>query len=166
MSYKLETVRILIVDDFQPILQLLSDILRTLGFQNIDTAKDAQTGYDLLCKKDHDLVILDWRMEPINGLELCQMIRKNPQTPNPYVPILMISGYTAKEKVEVARDAGITEFLGKPFTIEGLHKRIEKIIERPRQFVKAPSYFGPDRRRRKDDDYDGKEKRESNRGKK
>jgi two-component system chemotaxis response regulator CheY len=71
------------------------------------------------------------------------------------VPIIMITGHTEKQRVEAARDVGVTEFLAKPITAHNLFARIAEIVERPRAFVRCDSYFGPDRRRRQIDDYAG-----------
>jgi two-component system chemotaxis response regulator CheY len=72
------------------------------------------------------------------------------------VPIIMISGYTEKHRVEAARDAGVTEFLAKPITAQSLYSRIAEIMERPRAFIRCDTYFGPDRRRKAiDNNYTG-----------
>lgn len=160
MTYTLDKVRILVVDDMRPMLTLIKEILQILGFQHIDTATNGEKAYELLRKNDHDLVITDWQMSPMDGLALCEMIRRNPMTPNPYVPIILMTGYGSKEKVESARDIGTTEFLSKPFTPQDLFKRIEQVIEFPRDFVDANDFFGPDRRRRKNTSYDGPNRRD------
>jgi response regulator RpfG family c-di-GMP phosphodiesterase len=94
-------------------------------------------------------------MEPMNGLEFIEKIRKSPESPNPYVPVILMTGYSDRARVEMARDAGVTEFLMKPYTSKDLYSRIVQIIEKPRQFVDCGTFFGPDRRRRKNFDYDG-----------
>jgi DNA-binding NtrC family response regulator len=70
-----------------------------------------------------------------------------------------MTGYSQKKRVIAARDSGITEFLVKPFTAKALYQRIETMIEKPRLFVKSDSYFGPDRRRKREGDYGGPERR-------
>ena len=72
-----------------------------------------------------------------------------------------MTGFSSRLRVEKARDAGITEFLVKPFTSEDLYKRVHQIIEKPRQFVESDGFFGPDRRRRVDDNFKGPAKRET-----
>jgi len=100
-------------------------------------------------------VLTDMIMKPMDGLELTRLIRNDERSPNPFVPIIMISGHTEKYKVEAARDAGVTEFLAKPITAQNLFARIAEIVERPRAFVRCDNYFGPDRRRHQNDDYPG-----------
>jgi len=94
-------------------------------------------------------------MKPIDGIAFTQEVRLSHKSPNPYVPIIMITGHTERHRVEAARDAGVTEFLAKPITAQNLFLRIAEIIERPRPFVRAGAYFGPDRRRRRDENYRG-----------
>lgn len=164
MVYTLEKARILVVDDTQPMLALVNSILNTFGFENIHTARNGEEAFKIICKHDPDLIITDWVMSPVNGLELAELVRRNPMTPNPYVPILFMTGYSARARVELARDNGVTEFLVKPFTAADLYKRIVQIIEKPRQFVDCESFFGPDRRRRSDEEYQGPRRRDGDGG--
>jgi DNA-binding response OmpR family regulator len=76
------------------------------------------------------------------------------------VPVILMTGYSQKKRVLMARDSGITEFLVKPFTAKALYQRIEILIEKPRLFVKSNAYFGPDRRRKGDAGYSGKNRRQ------
>ncbi len=149
MPYALDKAKILVVDDMTPMLALTRSILETCGFKHVFTATSGEEAFELVCKHDPDLILTDWVMEPIDGLEFAKNVRHNPLSPNPYVPILMMTGYGSKPRVESSRDAGITEFLIKPFTSKDLCARIVQIIEKPRQFVETQQFFGPDRRRRK-----------------
>lgn len=159
MPYILDRVKILVVDDMQPMLSLIKSVLTIYGFKEIFTASNGEEAYDLVCRHDPDLILTDWVMEPMDGLEFTKMVRRNPLSPNPYVPILMMTGFSSRLRVEGSRDAGITEFLVKPFSSRDLCARIVQIIEKPRQFVDAVEFFGPDRRRRDDSEYDGDRKR-------
>ena len=94
-------------------------------------------------------------MDSMDGLELIEKIRNDEDSPDPFVPIILMTGYSNQVRVETARDSGMTEFLAKPFKARDLYTRIVQIIEKPRQFVKNDYFFGPDRRRRKDEDYAG-----------
>ena len=140
-------------------LKLVKSILETFGVRQVYTAKDGEHGFDVFCQENPDIVITDWMMKPINGLELIDLIRNNSYSPNPYVPIILMTGFSEKKRVTNARDLGTTEFLVKPFKAGDLYKRIVQVVERPRQFVKCDTFFGPDRRRRPDTDYDGPERR-------
>jgi CheY-like chemotaxis protein len=161
MPYKLDNVRILVVDDMQPMLDLCKAILSLFGFQHIYTADNAEKAFEYVCNKEPDLIITDWIMEPDDGLKLTKRIRTDSKSPDPFVPIIMMTGFSSRLRVEEARDAGVTEFLVKPFTSEDLYKRIHQIIEKPRKFVDADAFFGPDRRRRMNVNYKGPKRREN-----
>lgn len=161
MTYDLSTAKILVVDDMKPMVGLTKSILNIFGFKNVYTAFDGKEAIEVTIQKDPDLIITDWVMEPMDGLELTKELRKNPLCPNPYVPVVMMTGFSSKLRVEKARDVGITEFLVKPFTSHDLYKRITQIIEKPRQFVDSGDFFGPDRRRRKSKNYQGPKKRDA-----
>jgi DNA-binding response OmpR family regulator len=92
-------------------------------------------------------VITDWIMEPLDGIDFTQMVRSASDSPNPFVPIVMLTSNTSRDRVQEARDVGVTEFLAKPLTAKSLYNRLVMIIENPRQFIRTAIYFGPDRRR-------------------
>ena len=96
-----------------------------------------------------DIVISNWQMSPVDGMMLLRWLRRHKDSPDRFVPFVMISGYSEKERVQEARDQGVTEFLSKPFTINHICDKLILIIERNRQFVHNHNYFGPDRRRQK-----------------
>lgn len=148
MPYDFKALSILIVDASPAMLELIRSVLFTFGVRNIYTATTLAQGFKVFCDKNPDLVIVDWLEEPDNGTKLTQKIRTHARSPNPFVPVIMMTGFSQKKRVIMARDSGITEFLAKPFTALKLYERIEQIIEKPRQFVKATEYFGPDRRRK------------------
>lgn len=147
------------VEDTVPMRRLVSTALSAMGVKEIHTASNGEEGFQAFCTERPDIVIVDWHMEPVNGVELIEMIRRDETSPNPLVPIIMMTGYSALPRVITARDKGTTEFLVKPFSASDLARRLEHIINKPRDFVDAPDYFGPDRRRRRDENYDGPRKR-------
>ena len=100
-------------------------------------------------------------MEPRDGIEFTKMIRNHDTSPNRYVPIIMLTGHSELSAVEEARDAGVNEFMAKPVSATKLYAKIKRIIEHPRDFVRTGDYFGPDRRRHQDPDYDGPERRQA-----
>ena len=150
-----ETLRALIVEDNAHMRSLLRALLNSIGIKEVAEAANGQTGLALLRERKSDLVLSDLAMKPMDGLEFTRRVRNDEQSPNPFVPIIMISGHTEKYRVEAARDAGVTEFLAKPITAHNLFARISEIVERPRAFVRCDNYFGPDRRRHQPDDYAG-----------
>jgi two-component system chemotaxis response regulator CheY len=140
---------------------LLRTILNAVGIHSIDAVEDGVAGFESFCRLEYDIVFTDFEMEPISGLDLVDMIRTSRKSPNPYVPVIMISSYSDEERVQRARDRGVTEFLAKPFTVDVLMARLQSVIEEPRPFVKTDSYFGPNRRRKQDPRYSGPERRKT-----
>jgi DNA-binding response OmpR family regulator len=95
-----------------------------------------------------DIVITDWVMDPVDGLMLLRWIRRHKESPDRFMPVLMLTANTDFEGIVAARDCGVTEMMTKPFSMKTLTDKVQSIIENPRQFIQAPTYFGPDRRRR------------------
>lgn len=161
MAYDLTQVRLLIVEDMQPMLSLTTSLMTMFGFKNVHGAKSVDEGFKLFCQYNHDIIITDWLMEPLDGLDLIRLIRRDDNSPNKFVPILLMTGYSDQPRVESARDMGVTEFLMKPYSARDMYARIVQIIEKPRQFVDTGPFFGPDRRRRKNFAFYGSDRRGS-----
>lgn len=158
MPLDLRKLTVLIAEDNPDILKIIRDILQVAGVEKIYTAKNGRQAFDRFLEESPDIVFTDWEMTPVDGLELIRMIRES-RHPNSTLPIIMVSGYGAPQRVLNARDHGITEFLVKPFTADQLLKRLTYVINQPREFVEAPSFIGPSRRRRAADDYSGVDRR-------
>jgi two-component system chemotaxis response regulator CheY len=156
----LKKISALVVEDLHPMRTLIVSVLDSFGIGTILEASNGERAYDLFQKHNPDLVITDWLMEPVDGLELIRMIRRNPDSVNRLVPIIMMTGYSAIERVTLARDLGTTEFLTKPFTGRDLARRINLIINRPRDFVETDHFFGPNRRRKSGEGYNGPRRRD------
>jgi len=143
----LQSLHILLVDDNQHMRAITSAILQSAGVRNIREVSDGAAALD--CVRDHaiDLAIVDFNMFPLDGVEFTRLVRNSPDSANPYLPIIMMTGHSEKSRVTEARDAGVTEFVVKPITAKAVFDRIQAVIMRPRPFVKTDDYFGPDRRR-------------------
>lgn len=155
----LQKVSVLIVDDNPHMRKLVSTLLHGLGFKDVREAIDGADAFKEMKLNPPDIVICDWVMAPLDGIDFVRLIRTAPDSPNPYVPIIMLTGHSEREKVTEARDAGVNEFLVKPISAKGLYARIYTIIEHPRPFIKSKTYFGPDRRRNNNKHYQGPERR-------
>lgn len=151
----LETLKVLIVEDNLHMRALLRSLLNSTGLREVHEAPDGAAALELLNSRKFDFILCDLSMRPMNGLEFTREVRRSRKSANPFVPIIMISGYTELHRVEEARDAGVTEFLAKPVTAQSLYARIAEIMERPRAFIRCSAYFGPDRRRKTSEDYSG-----------
>ena len=97
-------------------------------------------------------------MEPVSGIEFVKRLRLSKDSPNPFLPVILLTGHTELKRVLIARDAGVNEFLAKPISPKELYVKIRSIIENPRPFIRTETYFGPDRRRR-DVPFEGEDRR-------
>ena len=158
-GYRFDRLKVLVVDDNQHMRKLVVAILQAFGVLQIFEAPDGNKAWSVLREANPDVVILDWMMEGMTGIDLVKMVRTSPQTPNPFVPIIMLTGYTQVDHVRQARDAGVNEFLAKPVSVKAIMSRLVSVIENPRPFVRTKAYFGPCRRRRGKEEYRGPERR-------
>jgi two-component system chemotaxis response regulator CheY len=144
----LERIRILTIDDDPQITRLVKAVLSVFGFGKIHAEYSAEAALEILNTQTFHFIICDWQMKGMSGVDFVRRLRHDVRSSNRFVPIIMLTGKAARENVTEARDAGITEFLVKPFTVKDLRKKIIEIIQNPRPFVVAPNYIGPDRRRK------------------
>src|SRR5258705_8244571 len=158
MSYNFDRLKVLVVDDNLHMRTLVSAVLHAFGITTVLEAKSAEDAWKILTEKRCDIVFVDWVMEGMSGLEFTKRVRSAKDTPNQFVPIVMVTGHTSLERVHSARDAGVTEFLAKPVSSKSVLARLISVIENPRPFVRTKAYFGPCRRRRRIE-YHGPERR-------
>lgn len=159
MPLDFRKLSILIVEDNLHMRQLIAQVLRAMGVVDVYQADGATRALAMVRQNKPDVIITDWLMEPMDGLELTRAIRNDPNSPARLAPIILMTGYSAHTRVTQARDIGVTEFLVKPFTAEALAKRIAHVINMPRDFIAAPKYSGPDRRRKRGEGYGGPKRR-------
>ena len=157
--YDLRKVNVLVVDDSGFMAKLLKTILRGLAVGRVEECLNPKQVVEMVRDFQPDVVFLDFDMPEVNGLEVARMIRKGDETPNPFIPIIMVTAHTKKVNVIEARDAGVTEFLAKPVSAKSVYERLATCIEAPRPFIKTATYYGPDRRRHSDEPYTGPERR-------
>ena len=157
-GYKFDRLKVLVVDDNVHMRKLVTTILQAFGVNQIQEAESGKRAWTVLREFNPDVLVLDWMLEDMSGGELVQMLRTNPQTPNPFVPVIILTGHTSVNYVVQARDAGANEFIAKPVSAKTLMSRLVSVIENPRPFVRTAAYFGPCRRRRAEE-YRGPERR-------
>jgi CheY-like chemotaxis protein len=150
-----ERLRALIVEDNPHMRTLLKTLLHALGVKQVYEAAEGEVGFKLLRELKPDFILTDLSMKPMDGLEFTRNVRSSQDSPNPYIPIIMVTGHTERPRIMAARDAGVTEILAKPITAQNLMLRIAEVVDKPRAFVRCDNYFGPDRRRRNIPDYVG-----------
>lgn len=129
---------------------LVQRILFSFGFRNLDITTNGESALALLRSRPYDIIVTEWNMAPVDGVTLIKAIRgaKDDKRIPRDIPILMLTARTDFESVAAARDAGVTEFVAKPFSAKTISNRIIQIIDNPRPFVESDEYVGPDRRRR------------------
>lgn len=142
---------------------ITSAVLQSAGIRKLREAADGTAALEILREHAVDLVIVDFNMFPLDGVEFTRLVRNSPDSANPYLPIIMMTGHSEKTRVYEARDAGVNEFVVKPITAKAILDRIQAVIFRPRPFVKTDGYFGPDRRRVQSTDQNGPKRRATDR---
>ena len=151
----------LVCDDSRQIRSLINSFLNGFGVKSVEEAGDADESFERMVEFDPDLVITDWNMPPTDGLDFVKKVRNSSESPNPYVPIIMLTGYTELYRVKQARDAGISAFLAKPVSARALYKRLTSVVDDQRPFVRNDLYFGPCRRMNVRSNYMGGERRKA-----
>jgi two-component system chemotaxis response regulator CheY len=117
---------ILVVDDYNTMVRIIRNLLRQLGFTDVDDAADGSAALAKMNGKKYGLVISDWNMEPMTGYELLKQVRANPQTAG--TPFIMITAESKTENVVAAKQAGANNYIIKPFNAETLKHKIEAVF--------------------------------------
>lgn len=161
MSANTIPICVLIIDDNHHMRSLIKELLKAIGITDVREASEPIEAMELMKTVPVDILLVDFSMPMIDGVEFVHMMRTGEDSPNPFIPIIMITGHSEKSKVLAARDAGVNEFLVKPINAKSLLARLQNVIERPRSFVRVATYFGPDRRRGDNPKYEGPWRRKS-----
>lgn len=121
-------MKILVVDDFSTMRRIVKNLLKQLGFENIDEAEDGVQAYSKLQGGGYGFVVSDWNMPNMDGLELLKKVRSDPKMKD--LPVLMVTAEAEKDKVITAIQAGVNNYIVKPFTGEILKEKMDKIFEK------------------------------------
>jgi two-component system chemotaxis response regulator CheY len=117
---------ILIVDDYKTMLRIIRNLLKQIGFQNVDEATDGQTALEQLRQREYGLVISDWNMEPMTGLDLLREVRAD-ESLRP-VPFIMVTAESKTENVVAAKEAGVNNYIVKPFNAATLKNKLVAVL--------------------------------------
>jgi two-component system chemotaxis response regulator CheY len=117
---------ILVVDDYNTMIRIIRNLLRQLGFVDIDDAPDGSAALAKMAYKKYGLVISDWNMEPMTGFELLRQVRSNPALNA--TPFIMVTAESKTENVIAAKQAGVNNYIVKPFNADTLKKKIEAVF--------------------------------------
>ncbi|HZH57244.1 MAG TPA: chemotaxis response regulator CheY [Burkholderiaceae bacterium] len=123
-----KTMKILIVDDFPTMRRIIKNLLKDLGFENVDEAEDGAMGLEKLRNGNFDFVVSDWNMPNMDGLEMLKSIRADPNLSK--LPVLMVTAEAKKENIIAAAQAGANGYVVKPFTAATLEEKLNKIFEK------------------------------------
>lgn len=118
--------KILVVDDYQTMVRIIQKLLEQIGFSNIVTASNGQEALTKIQEHEFNLIISDWNMEPMTGIELLKTVRSDDSTKS--VPFIMVTAESKPENVIAAKDAGVSNYIVKPFNAETLQKKIEVVL--------------------------------------
>jgi len=140
---------VVIADPEENLTSLIGAMMRGIGHRmvtEVTTMRDLRTVLQL---RSYSLIVLDDKFGPPDAIDLVRELRKDFDSPNRTTAVIMMASAPDVARIAAARDAGVSEFLKKPFSAADLQKRIAGLDINPREFIEAPAYAGPDRRRRK-----------------
>ena len=141
----------LIIDPQPNMAALVADMLRSAGRRDIREANDGGTALFELSRRPFEIIVIDDGITGPDAVELVRRLRTDPASPNRLTPVIMMAAAPDAARIAAARDAGVTEFLRKPFAAAHLKSRLDSIAGSPRPFIEAETYAGPDRRRKVQD---------------
>ncbi|MCD6292807.1 MAG: chemotaxis response regulator CheY [Deltaproteobacteria bacterium] len=121
-----KNMKIIVVDDFSTMRRIIKNILRQLGFNNVQEADDGSTAWPKIQAEPFDLIITDWNMPKMSGLDLLKNIRNDENLKD--TPVLMVTAEALKENIIEAVKAGVSNYIIKPFTAETMQEKMEKIF--------------------------------------
>jgi len=123
-------MKILVVDDFSTMRRIIKNLLRDLGFNNTDEADDGLTALPMLKSGKYDLLVTDWNMPGMQGIDLLKAVRADDDESLKNIPVLMVTAEQKKEQIVEAAQAGVNGYIVKPFTALILKEKLEKIFAR------------------------------------
>lgn len=126
-------IKVLVVDDFPTMRRIVKNLLKQIGFENVDEAENGSDALNKLKSGDYGLVVSDWNMPVMEGIELLKNVRNDPQLKD--IAFLMVTAEAEKERVIEAIKAGVDNYVVKPFTGEILKEKIEKIAQKKTQLL-------------------------------
>ncbi len=148
MSYDFSLLTIMLVEDNAHMRKLVREILSGFNIRNVRSFATAEDAIKGMTSDSFDLAFIDLHLEEASGLDLTRWIRNSKHSADRFLPVIMITGHSERNRVEEARDAGINEFLVKPISGQAIYDKLSQTIENPRSYINLDGYFGPDRRRR------------------
>lgn len=144
---QIDALKVLVVDDEHTMRRVTRSLLQAIGVKNIRDASDGREGLQAICSWGPDVVVLDWKMPNLSGLEFVRRVRSPKEFPYPDVPIIMLTAFGERSRVVEAVDLGVNEFLLKPVSSKALQARLISILAKPRRMVKKGGRYVPEPRK-------------------
>lgn len=157
---RLDEFSFMVVDDSIVVRNIIKWLLKSCHAREICEAADGAHAQEVFKAYSPDIILVDWEMQPVDGLTFVNHVRDLEDSPDPYVSVVLMSSRRGCRRALVARDAGVDAFVTKPISRAGLLGAIQAVIENPRPYTVCDAYFGPDRRRAQRD-HNGPERRET-----
>lgn len=118
---------VLVVDDYKTMTRIIRNLLRQIGFVDVDDAGDGTEALERLKERQYGLIISDWNMEPMTGYDLLKQVREDPETSG--IPFIMITAEAKSDNVVAAKQAGVSNYIVKPFNAQTLREKIESVLQ-------------------------------------
>lgn len=141
-------IKALVIEDDRMSRDLVVSILESVGLTRIYKASDGSQAFTRMQDDTPDLIVSDVMMEPMDGIAFTKRLRTHRDSPNPHIPVILLTAHTDRTTVLEARDAGVNAFVAKPVSIDEMRRKIVLVMQDPRKFIESGEYVGPDRRRR------------------
>jgi two-component system, chemotaxis family, chemotaxis protein CheY len=159
---KHKSAQILLVDDSISMRKLLRAMIEADGYHNITEADHGVEAFKKIIEHEFHILLTDWKMEPMDGMELSRRVRHHHREEVSTMPIVLVTAFADQKLVAEARDLGINEVLSKPVAAKVIQSKLETLLTVHRPFIKSGNYTGPDRRRGRGQKFDGQERRRDN----
>ena len=150
--------RVLIIDANPYAAKLLSELVKEMGARQTAYCSDTEKAIDIAAQFDPQVIFTEFLIDKVDGLDFTKRLRRAPVAARK-VPVIMVTAEATPNSIGGARNSGVHEFLRKPYTAGDLFRRVENVVLKPRPWIEAEMYVGPDRRRFNSEDYGGSKKR-------
>ncbi len=150
----IKQLEVLVADDHRLTRDMVGQVLKAFECKRVRFVADGADAFSEIISFPPDIAIIDYDM-PLDGLSLLTKIRRAANSPDPTLPVIVMTSLTDLKRVRTLRDAGASEVIAKPFTAAAVLSRVAALIDNPRDFVRGPTFVGPDRRRRASPGYKG-----------
>ncbi len=155
----LSRVSVLLLDDNRNFISIMRQVLRSFGIRDVHEATDAVAAFEILKTASIDIAFVDFKMPGFDGFEFARLVRAPYDSPNKFLPLILVTADGRTSTVNGAINAGFEEFLIKPIRPKDVYNRLVHLLSHPHKYVWTKTFFGPDRRRRQNDRFNGIERR-------